>query len=299
MCSKSCELASDTNLSTPMQNMGFCKLKITTQTQRGQPPLQRRKQQDTGLSCRAAMLHTSAQRSEPCERHVALVEAEDAGSPDRGVSLRFVHCDSFSDGRFLGRYTYLNQDNRVVWQHPSEKRDMTADLASGAIAFLIADTGIRMLRHAGSRAEMMNPEVLWIRDFYNAVNDGTRRLREADADEYCVVCRRGGGLLRPCATSRHGLDDDILYACPCCHLPRHQSCDELVASAYENSSDDDDLYLQALQANAAVDPSALPSLMAAIAKFSLLFDVADKLCPWCDRFLSRCSQSVGSGQTEC
>eukprot|EP00974_Lingulodinium_polyedra_P120193 11174071-Lingulodinium_polyedra.AAC.1 len=62
---------------------------------------------------------------------------------DTEFVTRWLHWDTVG---VTGRFVTLDQQSRVVYAQPSERVNVQADLQSGALRYLVHNTGIRMVK---------------------------------------------------------------------------------------------------------------------------------------------------------
>jgi len=132
------------------------------------------------------------------DRFVALARFRDQGAN----TLRWIAWGS--PEQLIGRFTSLDAAGRVRYATTTSKRDFTPDVAAGRLQILVPNTTVQMVRARGALAEPMVPELLRIRDFYEA------HFATEFTDHVCNL----------------PLQSDAGPSCTICQLTRHAECED-------------------------------------------------------------------------
>lgn len=179
----------------------------------------------------AALVYVNApERQRPAAKHVGLVEVVERMSDgiESGCRRTWLCFDQVGRDRVTGRFTELDSNGRVKYAPKAQlsrrlERDISAEVAAGRLRYIIANTGVTMVRATGALRNGMHPGVLRYAELLDAIecrsiDRGEQELATAVVSStWCCLCRRAS-LPTGVSGSR------VLRSCPLCKLCAHEAC---------------------------------------------------------------------------
>ena len=186
---------------------------------------------------------------ERANQFISLLEVRGDGhvvSEPGSEQMQWVHWDNTVAN--IGRVVQLDSANRIMYSQPTQRRNFSEDLSSGAAFVVIPNTKSRMVKATAAMRAPMSQEALLLRAFYapvktlKAVKDMATKWFELRADERatditwaadhlgamtelgfldvatdtCCICGQGNDM-------KNGR---MSWLCPLCQLHWHDSCTE-------------------------------------------------------------------------